>query len=383
MNLHDLKQCMRKWVMHRVEMLWQHKGPVSTLLLPLAGITRLLCWRKRIRYAHKPELVQHSRRPVIVVGNIFVGGTGKTPVVIALTKALKARGWSPGIVSRGYGARIGERAITGQGTLDPALVGDEPALIARETGVPIAVHPRRALALSRLERDYSGVDVIISDDGLQHLALGRDLEIAVQDNRGTGNGRLLPAGPLREPAERLFSVDFLITNEPPENIRKNRVAEEAPVTGHSTPDDDDYVFEGGSRRISMFLTPHHVEHLVSGTSLPWTTWLQRYSENECAAAAGIGNPQRFFNMLTAHGLRPAHCLALPDHYDYKHNPFSTLPTQTLLITPKDAIKCASLGDDRIWVVHPEPVFSDSRWLDLMHQMLELIAAEKKKKRSGT
>src|SRR5690606_11147564 len=128
---------------------------------------------------------------------------------------LLAHGWHPGIISRGYGVDVGERARSGQGELDPLRYGDEPALIAHVTQAPIAVHPDRSLAIKRLRRDYPKVDVIIADDGLQHLALGRDLEIAVQDGRGIGNGRVLPAGPLREPASRLEYVDILISNLQP------------------------------------------------------------------------------------------------------------------------------------------------------------------------
>src|SRR5690606_16068633 len=179
------------------------KGLISTLLSPLSWVARAFIARKRLRYQRKPGLSHQSRLPVIIVGNIYVGGTGKTPVVIALVQSLQARGWRPGVISRGYGAKVGKHARTGQGQLDPALFGDEPALIAQATQVPVAVHPKRALALLELQETYPQVDVIVADDGLQHLALGRDLEIVVQDGRGIGNGRVLPAGPLREPASRL------------------------------------------------------------------------------------------------------------------------------------------------------------------------------------
>src|SRR5690606_35768626 len=127
-----------------------------------------------------------------------------------LVQALQQRGWHPGVISRGYGAKPGEKPRVGAGALEAALFGDEPALIAAQTGAPVSVHPDRPAAMRRLRRHYPNVDVVISDDGLQHLALGRDLEIIVQDARGIGNGRLLPAGPLRESADRLRSADFII-----------------------------------------------------------------------------------------------------------------------------------------------------------------------------
>src|SRR5690606_15033938 len=143
---------------------------------------------------------------------LLVGGTGKTPVVIAVIKSLQARGWTPGVVSRGYGVKIGTEPRSGQGELPAADFGDEPSLIAASTGAAIAVHPQRNLARQALAESFPDVDVVVSDDGLQHLGLSRDVEIIVQDARGIGNGRLLPAGPLREPASKLSEVDFIIDN---------------------------------------------------------------------------------------------------------------------------------------------------------------------------
>jgi tetraacyldisaccharide 4'-kinase len=334
---------------------------LSTLLWPLSILTRLEVARRVRQFRRHPERIMHSRLPVIVVGNLFVGGTGKTPVVIALARALQARGWQPGVISRGYGVKPDARPLTGHGALDASRFGDEPALIAAATGVPVSVHPHRAQALERLEKTYPQVDVIISDDGLQHLALGRDLEIVVQDSRGIGNGRLLPAGPLREPASRLETVDFIITN-----LERDAPAPRLPV-----------VLPG--RTTTMTLQPVRLENLSTGQVLSWATWHRQHTDAPCSAVAGIGNPQRFFSMLQDHGVMLSRTIHLPDHYDFRQSPFEQLDEPQVLITAKDAVKCQAWANPRIWVVHVEPVFGNPEWLDICHDMLRVIAQFKAEK----
>ncbi|MBB5217254.1 tetraacyldisaccharide 4'-kinase [Parapusillimonas granuli] len=336
---------------------WSKKGWISTLLLPLSWIAAAAVARKRSRYANQPALTHHCAIPVVVVGNIYVGGTGKTPVVIALLQALQARGWRPGVVSRGYGIKLGERARTGQGELAADRYGDEPALIARATGVPVSVHPDRPEAARRLQRDFPQVDIIVADDGLQHLALGRDLEILVQDGRGVGNGRMLPAGPLREPADRLRYVDVIVTN-----LSAGQLGP-APV-------------DSPARQVAMRLAPAAVERLVSGETLSWPDWLAEHGGEPAAAVAGIGRPDRFFDMLRHHGLELSRALSLEDHADYAESPFAGLTAPAILITGKDAVKCGRFQDPRLWVVHAEPRFSDPGWLDHVHDMLRMIARHK-------
>lgn len=338
--------------------IWQRKGLCSTLLLPLSWIVQAVIARKRRRYEKYPDRIYHCPLPVVVVGNIYVGGTGKTPVTIALAEALLAHGWHPGIISRGYGVDVGERARSGQGELDPLRYGDEPALIAHVTQAPIAVHPDRSLAIKRLRRDYPKVDVIIADDGLQHLALGRDLEIAVQDGRGIGNGRVLPAGPLREPASRLKYVDFLITNLPP---------------GQTGP----AAIDTPAHQLAMNLVPTKAVQLATGVELDWNTWLKEHGDEQLSAVAAIGQPQRFFLMLQAAGLQLAHTIALPDHHAYDVSPFAALPAAPILVTAKDAVKCKRFNDDRLWAVHVSPVFSDPEWIALANEMLRMIEQHKK------
>ncbi|NYT63612.1 tetraacyldisaccharide 4'-kinase [Alcaligenaceae bacterium] len=336
---------------------WQHKGLLSTLLWPLSWIVMGVVARKRRRYQQQPELAYHSHLPVMVVGNIYVGGTGKTPITIALVQALQEKGWRPGVISRGYGVHVGEQAKTGQGQLPASEFGDEPALIASSTQAPIAVHPSRILALKRLQKKYPAVNLIISDDGLQHLALGRDLEVVVQDARGTGNGRVLPAGPLREPASRLLSVDFLITN---------LQAEQAAPAPIATP----------AHQLSMRLVPTRLVQLSSGLALDWQAWLTQYGREGASAVAAIGQPQRFFSMLAAAGLPLEQCIGLPDHDAYQNPPFARLTSPHILITAKDAVKCERFQDPRLWVVHATPVFSDPNWIELADQLLRAIADKK-------
>lgn len=358
---------------HRI---WNSQGFISTLLLPLSWLTRLAISHKVQRYSRRPDRVWKSPIPVVIVGNIYVGGTGKTPVVMALVEALAQRGWRPGVISRGYGVRIGPEARTGQGDLDPHLFGDEPALIAASTHVPVAVHPSRVQAAQALMRDYPSVDVIVADDGLQHLALGRHAEIIVQDMRGVGNGRLLPAGPLREPATKLMQADVIVTNihhsatnckqenvtDPDATVRQARAASE-PLSAHHLDNED------APARVIMTLVPHDVIHVNSGKQQPWDTWLREHLDTPLDAVAAIGYPERFFSMLRHAGLSLHQTLALPDHTAYSTATFDAFNTATILMTTKDAVKCRSLNDDRLWAVRVMPHFSNTQWIDTLHDTL--------------
>jgi tetraacyldisaccharide 4'-kinase len=352
-----LKRPTPAFIEHAAHAAWQSKGPVSTLLWPLSLVVRAVIARKRRRYQQHPELTYQSSLPVLVVGNIYLGGTGKTPVAIALIQALRTQGWRPGVVSRGYGVRLGDAPRTGRGKLDPRQFGDEPALISEITDTPIAVHPNRVHALQQLQHDYPDVDVIIADDGLQHLALGRDVEVVVQDARGVGNGMVLPAGPLREPPSRLQSVDFLITN------MQAGLPDPAPLPV-------------SARQITMRLQPTTVVHLVSGRQLDWEGWRVEHRGQTLNAAAAIGQPQRFFAMLEHAGAKLQTTLSLPDHDAYHSSPFDALPDAPILITSKDAVKCRRFDDPRLWVVHAAPQFSDPEWMSLASGMLRAAARRK-------
>lgn len=360
--------------------IWSRQGLVSTLLLPLSCLTGVIIRHKRARYRRHPERVWNSPVPVVIVGNIYVGGTGKTPVVIELVNALAQRGWTPGVVSRGYGVRIGTDARTGRGNLDPSRFGDEPALIASSTDAPVAVHPSRVNAAQTLLRVWPDVDVIVADDGLQHLALGRDAEIIVQDGRGIGNGRLLPAGPLREPASRLTQVDMVITNRSGGDTDPTRHATPGTqlVTERSHPTagrrhDSAQSVTAMPLHTSMTLLAQDVTHLVSGECLSWRDWIGRYCSMRLGAAAAIGHPERFFHMLRSNGLQLQQTLPLPDHTAFDSSSFDALDTDIILITTKDAVKCAAMDDERLWAVRVTPHFPNMAWLDMLHDKLTAAA----------
>ena len=258
--------------------------------------------------------------PVIVVGNIFIGGTGKTPFVVWLLNALREAGFQPGVISRGHGAHADTpRAVEANAKADE--VGDEPLLIAQHGGCPVVVGRRRAEAAQLLLERFPDVNVIVSDDGLQHYALQRDIEIVLSDARGNGNGWLLPAGPLREPATR--GRDFTVVNS----------SAAAPPAWR------------------MDLAPGPVTRLDGHGE---TTLAALAAQDlRIAAAAGIGNPERFFAMLKSAGLRITP-MPLPDHFDFAGFSFAEIPADAILITEKDAVKCrhipALAQDARLWVV---------------------------------
>ena len=331
---------------------WSKKGVFSLVMRPLSKLAQYY-----IKYQSQQPRAQlpFSAPPIIVVGNIIVGGAGKTPVVLALCEYLKNQGWQPGIISRGYGVTINGPARVGQGVLSAADFGDEPSLIAQQTGVPIAVHPQRVQALTALCQQHPEVNVVIADDGLQHQALPRDIEIIVQDQRGIGNGLVLPAGPLREPPSRLQHADWLITQLP---ALSPMPATPAPATAN--------------RSVTMRLQATQMQQLHTGKRLTFGDWLAQYRQCSMTALAAIGQPQRFFSMLEQAGLQLEQCIAHADHHPIAASTFSQQTASILLITAKDAVKCTDISDPRIWVVHVAPQFTPSTWLvDLEQKLHEL------------
>jgi tetraacyldisaccharide 4'-kinase len=297
---------------------WQPRpSVVARALRPPAAIYR---WLSTRRGAPAEPLGV----PVIVVGNLVVGGAGKTPTVIALTHWLRSEGWTPGIVSRGYGRR-GDGLVVVDAATPVATCGDEPKLIQLRTRVPVVVGADRVAAVRRLRDMAPKVNIVLSDDGLQHHRLHRDVQVIVFDERGAGNGLLLPAGPLRTPLPKalpprtllLYNADTPTTPLPGALVqrRPGGVLPLADWAAGKPPRDDWAALQG---RVII-------------------------------AAAGIAAPQRFFSMLRAQGLSIDE-LALPDHHDYEHLPWPAR-TREVIVTEKDAVKldAARLGTTQVWV----------------------------------
>lgn len=315
---------MHSWINRQ----WRKRGVWAWCTLPLALLYGFIAHRRRLAYATGKHKFFRASVPVIVIGNIYAGGTGKTPLACAVGELLKQHGWQPGLVSRGYGRHPEpdeKQPTTGQGThLDWHTFGDEPTLIAQKTGMPISVHRNRALAAQALLTDFPATDIIISDDGLQHYGLDRDFEILVQDERGIGNGFLLPAGPLREPAARRQEVDLVLTRQP--------------LTSSGAE-------PGFVLRINAFWQP------ATGVKLEPTEFMARLNtEQPIAAVAGIGVPERFFKSLADMGVRICQTHSLADHAAIELDWLERLPAKTILITEKDAVKLPGcITDRRLWV----------------------------------
>jgi tetraacyldisaccharide 4'-kinase len=298
-----------------VESTWQRRGLTAWLLLPVGGLFFLVVALRRFLYRLGILASQRLSVPVVVVGNITAGGSGKTPLVIWLVDELTRRGRKPGVISRGYGGSAeGVRRVSHGDT--PRVVGDEPLLIARRTGCPVFVGRDRVAAGRALLSEHPDCDVIVCDDGLQHYRLARDVEIAVVDRRGVMNGWPLPAGPLREPASRLRSVDAVVAN------------------GWS-----------GAAAFRMNLVGDRFHHLgkVSDGATPATLAGQRLH-----AVAGIGEPRRFFDHLSALGLR-FEAQAFPDHHAYTREDLA-FGGDAILTTEKDAVKFDGLATLPVWVL---------------------------------
>jgi len=332
-----------------LQRVWYESSAAYWILLPLSWLFAALVSLRRRLYRRGVLNTIRINRPVVVVGNITVGGTGKTPVTIWLARQLKERGMRPGIVSRGYGGLIGGSPVQVTADSDPLIVGDEAVLMARRSDCPVVVHPNRVHAAKDLS--MLGVDVVISDDGLQHYRLARQYEIAVIDGtRGFGNGHLLPAGPLREPLSRLASVDRAILNKSVMRSQKalNELPEGLPVT--------EFYLKGTSAR-----------SLDDSQEVS----LERFAGKQVHAVAAIGNPGRFFTFLESHGMQVIEH-AFPDHAKLSEDDLRYDDDLDVLMTEKDAVKCADLRIDKCWYV-PVRVEVDQAqdWLDELQERLSV------------
>jgi len=289
--------------------------------------------------------------PVIVVGNLIAGGSGKTPLVIALAQRLAAAGYTPGVASRGYGREHPRSARWVDADTAPNLGGDEPVLIARRTGVKVRVDRDRAAAAQALID--AGCNVIICDDGLQHDRLQRDLEIEVIDGqRGYGNGRLFPAGPLREPAARGERCDFRVVNSSsPMNGSGERAGED---NSHSLP---------GFPHWPMQLECPHALPLTGGRPIP----LAHFKGLRIHAVAGIGHPERFFAMLRSHDIAVVPH-AFPDHHHYRPDDLHFSSPLPILMTEKDAVKCAGFDDGHVFQLPINARLPEAFWVALLDRL---------------
>lgn len=296
----------------RLRQAWRRRGPLAMALWPLSLLYGALSALRRALYRARLLRSERLPVPVVVVGNVIAGGAGKTPATLAVVRHLRAAGWRPGVVSRGYGRATTDcREVLP--TASAAEAGDEPLLIARAAGVPVFVARRRADAGRALLAAHPATDIIVCDDGLQHLALARDVEVCVFNDEGLGNGWLLPAGPLREPWPR--AVDLVL--------------HAGPAPGGPAP----------QFALTRTLADHAVD--AAGRQVP----LAQLRGEPLHALAAIARPQDFFALLHAEGLRPIAEEALPDHYDFSSWQRPPDKRLRLICTEKDAVK--------LWPAHPD------------------------------
>lgn len=323
---------MERWL----NRIWQTRNGVSQSLRPLSWLFCGVVFGRRLLYRLRLLPSAKLPVPVIVVGNLTVGGTGKTPLVVAVAELLQAAGYRPGIISRGYRGKARSWPQQVRPDSDPVMVGDEPILIARRTGCPMAVGPKRVEDAHSLLK-YADCDVIISDDGLQHYALRRDVEIVIIDGqRRFGNGLCLPAGPLREPVRRCESVDFILVNGAP----------------------------AGPNEIAM---QYEGETLINMADPQRKLPLAELRGQDVHAVAAIGNPQRFFERLAAAGLQVREHV-FPDHHLFRKRELDYGPTVPIIMTEKDAVKCQRFAQPNMWYL-PVSAKLDKNFA---HQLLNRI-----------
>ena len=339
MSRRDLPQAPAYWYDGSIPPL--HARALSALY---AGVTAL----RRKAYRKGWLRSRRAGAPVIVVGNIVAGGSGKTPMVIALVERLRAEGWTPGVASRGHGREDEATPRWVEAGSDAAQAGDEPLLIARRTGAKVRVdHDRVAAAKALVE---AGCDVVVCDDGLQHYRLARDIEIEVQDaRRRYGNGRLLPAGPLREPVERAADCGFRVLN--------------LGVAGEGDAQREAAGFQVAFGEWPMRLRVEAAQPIRGGRPLP----LSAFAGQRVHAVAGIGDPERFFAMLREAGIAVVPH-AFPDHHAYTRADFDFGSKLPVLMTEKDAVKCAAFADAQAFMVPVDAVLPEAFWVALLDRL---------------
>ena len=337
------------WI-HRV---WYESAASGWLLVPLSGLYWLVLALRKFLYGCGVLRTHRAASPVLIVGNITAGGTGKTPTVLWLVAALKDRGFKPGIVSRGYGGSKSDSSMRVEADTDAAVAGDEPVLLARRGQCPVVVDPDRVRAAAMLAED--GADVIVADDGLQHYRLARDYEICVIDgSRGLGNRRLLPSGPLRENAERLETVDQVLVN----GVLRGSEYE------LTTAEQNAIAFE---------LVASEACRLNGSLTRP----IERFAGSTVHAVAAIGNPRRFFDLLRAQDIQVIEHV-LPDHALLTRKDLDFGDDFEVFMTEKDAVKLGSALKDKFWYVPVELQMDPVLAAPLLEQITSRIKANQDK-----
>lgn len=338
-----------------LERAWSKRATWLWILWPLSLIYQFIATRNKRNKLAKQKPV--SDIPVIIVGNISVGGTGKTPFLIALCKHLQSQGNRPGIISRGYGGKAERYPLSVVADTSPASAGDEPVLLAQRTGCPVIVDPDRVKALQALVAEHD-VDIVLSDDGLQHYALPRNLEICLVDGqRMLGNGLCLPAGFLREPPNRLRSVDFVVINDaplPPVDLENDEADTTGINVGQVTADQQRAALaaESGAQLANIYSTsvvPTNLINLATGEKRPFAgAPFNMGTRLHCVT--GIGNPDRFHKLLQQLPY-PVTPHIFPDHHPFGAEDLDALgidSTQPIVMTEKDGIKCRNFAAANFW-----------------------------------
>ena len=384
---------MRTGAERVIDAIWYGRSPLRWPLWPISLLFRAATSVRSAAYRRGVARSAVLAVPVVVVGNITSGGTGKTPFVVWLAAQLKARGWSPGIVTRGYRGRAGSWPQRVSAQSDPGLVGDEPVLLAARTACPVVAGPDRVAAARRLlaDAEQSGyaVDVLLSDDGLQHYRLARAFEIAVVDGvRGFGNALCLPAGPLREPVSRLRSVDAVVVNDGAHggaSVAQRGASDDA--HGGAFGGAHGEAFGGATRArfapsgvlpagvpedaFRMSLAVSRVYRITDGEP----AGLAAFAGRTVHAVAGIAHPERFFRMLEAAGIDVIRH-PLPDHADIAAADLRHEPAAPVLVTEKDAVKCRAIAHGDVWCAAVDAVVEAAAAERLTAALVERLRAKR-------
>lgn len=332
--------------------IWYGDSSLRVALLPLSWLYAATIALRRLFYRAGIFRSEKLTVPVIVVGNITAGGTGKTPLTLWLAQQLTEKSFNPGIVSRGYGGKVGPQPVAVTVDSNPAVVGDEAVLMAGRSTCPVVVHPDRVAAARRAIE--LGADIIVADDGLQHYRLERDFEIAVVDaDREYGNRRLLPAGPLREPLSRLDSI---------EQILVQCETDDSPELSHRVSDSPPKNFRLDISAICR-LDNSDIRHSTS------------FSGKQLHAIAGIGNPERFFRLLEANNIRVIRH-PLPDHARIRQEDLDFDDNIDVVMTEKDAVKCRWLDTTKCWYVPVDVVIDAADAEYLLNRIMRKIGPKK-------